>query len=151
MDIPHNALVLVADGLKLLLLRNKGDASQIDLRTEDWEDQPDPKNRDIHSDAPGLQQQRFGYGRPALDEPDYHQQNEDRFAADIADRLNHMALAGKVEDIAVIAPARTMGVLRQHWHKEAQKRVICEITKEMIDRPTPDIEALLVGAAHPPS
>ena len=25
------------------------------------------------------------------------------------------------------------------------------ITKEMIDRPTPDIEALLVGAAHPPS
>jgi protein required for attachment to host cells len=44
-----------------------------------------------------------------------------------------------------------MGVLRQHWHKEAQKRIICEITKEMIDRPTPDIEALLIGAAHPPS
>ncbi|MEY3703510.1 MAG: hypothetical protein RLZZ561_1130, partial [Pseudomonadota bacterium] len=71
MDIPHNALVIVADGRKLLLLRNKGDTSQIDLRAEDWEDQPDPKNRDIHSDAPGIQQQSYGYGRPALDEPDY--------------------------------------------------------------------------------
>ena len=105
MDIPHNALVIVADGRKLLLLRNKGDTSQIDLRTEDWEDQPDPKNREIQSDASGTQQQSYGYGRPALDEPDYHQENEDRFAAHIADRLNHMALAGKVKDIAVIAPA----------------------------------------------
>jgi protein required for attachment to host cells len=151
MDIPHNTLVLVADGRKFLLLRNKGDASHIDLRIQNWEDQPDPKNRDIQSDAPGLQQQSFGHGRPALDEPDHHQQNEDRFAMHIADRLNAMVLAGDLPALAVIAPARTMGILRQNWHKAVQKRLICEITKEMIDRPTPDIEALLAGSAHPPA
>ena len=30
-------------------------------------------------------------------------------------------------------------------HKEAERRIVCEIPKEMTGRPTPDIEALLVG------
>ena len=34
MPLPHNALVLVADGRKMLFFRNTGDEQQIDLRTE---------------------------------------------------------------------------------------------------------------------
>ena len=34
MALPHGALVLVADGTKVLFLRNHGDQNQIDLRTE---------------------------------------------------------------------------------------------------------------------
>ena len=34
MPLPHNALVLVADGRKILFFRNHGDENQIDLRTE---------------------------------------------------------------------------------------------------------------------
>ena len=34
MPLPHNALVLVADGRKMLFFRNQGDENQIDLRTE---------------------------------------------------------------------------------------------------------------------
>ena len=34
MPLPHNALVLVADGRKMLFFRNHGDENQIDLRTE---------------------------------------------------------------------------------------------------------------------
>ena len=34
MAIPHGALVLVADGKKMLFLRNQGDEGIIDLRTE---------------------------------------------------------------------------------------------------------------------
>ena len=34
MPLPHNALVLVADGRKTLFFRNHGDENQIDLRTE---------------------------------------------------------------------------------------------------------------------
>ena len=33
MPLPHDALVLVADGRKMLFFRNHGDENQIDLRT----------------------------------------------------------------------------------------------------------------------
>ena len=34
MALPNQALVLVADGKKMLFLRNEGDQNQIDLRTD---------------------------------------------------------------------------------------------------------------------
>ena len=37
MALPHNALVLVADGRKTLFFRNHGDENQIDLRMESHE------------------------------------------------------------------------------------------------------------------
>ncbi|MBX9728031.1 MAG: host attachment family protein, partial [Sphingopyxis sp.] len=42
--LPHNALVLVADGRKMLLLRNHGDEARIDLRTEAHEERTDAKD-----------------------------------------------------------------------------------------------------------
>ena len=40
MPLPHNALVLVADGRKMLFFRNHGDEERIDLRTEAHEGGP---------------------------------------------------------------------------------------------------------------
>src|SRR5260221_5860330 len=53
MPLPHDALVLVADGRKMLFFRNQGDANQIDLRTE-RHDAPRLHRNDpeIKSDAP---------------------------------------------------------------------------------------------------
>ena len=45
MPLPHNALVLVADGTKVLFLRNHGDENQIDLRTESHDARQDRKER----------------------------------------------------------------------------------------------------------
>ena len=53
MPLPHNALVLVADGRKMLFFRNHGDENQIDLRTEAHDQREDRKDRDIKTDAPG--------------------------------------------------------------------------------------------------
>ena len=62
MRLPHNALVLVADGRKMLFFRNRGDEHQIDLRTETHDARQDRKNGDLRTDAPGTGQQSFGYG-----------------------------------------------------------------------------------------
>ncbi len=43
MALPHRALVLVADGTKVLFLRNHGDQNQIDLRTEFSRRSPGPQ------------------------------------------------------------------------------------------------------------
>src|SRR5436305_4063874 len=124
MPLPHNALVLVADGRKMLFLRNQGDENQIDLRTEAHDEREDRKDRDLHTDAPGTQGQRFGDARPAMDETDFHQQEEDRWVKEAADELKKRVLRNDFEALAIIAPPKALGVLKKCLHKEVQKRVV---------------------------
>ena len=149
--LPNQALVLVADGRKMLFLRNHGDQNQIDLRTEAHDERADAKDRELRTDAPGTQGQSFGYGRPAMDETDFHQQEEDNWAKEAADELKRRALANDFDALAIIAPPKTLGVLRKHLHKEVERRIVLALNKEMTDRPIPDIEELLVGEAAPPA
>jgi protein required for attachment to host cells len=143
MPFPNNALVLVADGRKVLFFRNHGDENQIDLRTEAHDEREDRKDRDIKTDAPGTAKQSAGYGRSTYEEPDFHQQEEDRWVKDAADELKSRALRGDFEALAIIAPPKALGVLKKCLHSEVEKRLICTIDKEMTARPIPDIEALL--------
>ena len=145
MPLPHNALVLVADGRKVLFFRNHGDENQIDLRTEAHDERRDRKDSDIKTDAPGTQQQSFGYGRSTYEETDFHQQEEDRWVKDAADELKQRALRNDFDALAVVAPPKALGVLRKELHKEVERRIVCTVNKEMTDRPIPDIEALLNG------
>lgn len=149
MPLPNNALVLVTDGRKTLFFRNHGDENQIDLRTEDFEERADAPNRELKSDAAGSSKQSFGYGRPALGETDFHQQEEDRWAHSAADAVNERVLKNGFDQLVIIAPPRTLGVIRKKLHKEAERRLVCEIPKEMTGRPIPDIEALIVGTTAP--
>ena len=147
MPLPHNALVLVADGRKMLFFRNRGDEGQIDLRTEAHDARKyQRKDRDIKTDAPGLVQQSFGYGRSTYEEPDFQQQEEDRWIKDAADELKDRVLRNDFEALAIVAPPKALGVLRKCLHKEVEKRLVCTVNKEMSGRPVPDIEALLQDA-----
>ena len=152
MPLPHQALVLVTDGRKTLFLRNHGDEQQIDLRTEAHDQRKDRKDREIKTDAPGSIGQAAGYsGRVAYDEPDYHQQEEDRWVKDVADDLRARALRNDFEALAIIAPPKALGVLRKEFHKEVEKRIVVTLNKEMTDRPIPQIEDLLDGEGAPPA
>ena len=156
MALPHRALVLVADGTKVLFLRNHGDQNQIDLRTEAHDAREDRKDRELRTDAPGTAATRASSGggdtfRPAMSETDFHQQEEDRWVKDAAEELKKRALRNDFDALAVIAPPKALGVLRKELHKEVEKRIVLTVNKEMTDRPIPDIEELLVGEAAPPA
>lgn len=151
MALPNRALVLVADGTKVLFLRNHGDSNQIDLRTEAHDFREDRKDREIKSDAPGTQGQRWGDARPAMDEADFHDQEEVRWVKEAAAELKKRVLRNDFDALAIIAPPRALGVLRKQLHKEVEKRIVLTINKEMTDRPIPDIEELLVGEGAPPA
>ncbi len=141
MHVPHNAHVLVADGAKMLFFRNEGDADHLNLQVVEAAQQADPADRDIKTDTAG---QSPGHG--TMGEADFHQQNEDRFAADAADLLNKKALAGAYEQLIIVAPAKTLGVLRKHLHGEAEKRVIGELSKDLTGQPVDGIEKHLAAA-----
>ena len=154
MPLPNNALVLVADGTKVLFLRNHGDGNQIDLRTEAHDEREDRKDRELRTDAPGTAATRMSSGggdtfRPAMEETDFHQQEEDRWIKDAADELKKRVLRQDFDALAIVAPPKALGVLRKNLHKEVEKRIVCTVNKEMSGRPIPDIEALLDGETAP--
>lgn len=151
MAIPHGALVLVADGKKMLFLRNQGDDGIIDLRTESHDERQDRKDREIKTDAPGTQSPRVGVGRDTMAETDFHQQEEDLWVKEAAEELRRRALRNDFDSLVIIAPPKALGVLRKELHKEVERRIILTVNKEMTDRPIPDIEDLLVGEGAPPA
>src|SRR5690349_9887373 len=154
MALPNNALVLVVDGRKMLFFRNHGDESQIDLRTEAHDERTDAYDREMKTDAAGSAATRYSSGgadtfRPAMEETDYHQQEEDKWVKDAADELRKRALRNDFDALAIVAPPKALGVLKKCLHKEVEKRVVCTVNKEMSGRPIPDIEALLDGHTTP--
>jgi len=151
--IPNRALVLVADGRKLLLLRNHGDEAHLNLKTEAHDEQASLKDGEIKTDQAGQSAGPAGTGMPGgtMGETDFAQQAEDRWAADAGALLSKRALANDYDALVVIAAPKTLGVLRKHYHKEVEARLIGELAKEMTDRPIADIEAMLVGAGAPPT
>jgi protein required for attachment to host cells len=150
MPLPHNALVLVADGRKMLFFRNHGDENQIDLRTESHDARRyQRRDREIKTDAPGMTRQSFGYGRSTYEETDFHQQEEDRWIKDAADELKARVLRGDFDAVAIVAPPKALGVLKKCLHKEVERRIVCTVNKEMSGRPIPDIESLLNGHTGP--
>jgi protein required for attachment to host cells len=149
MPLPHNALVLVADGRKMLFFRNHGDENQIDLRTEAHDQREDRKDREIKSDAPGTVKQSAGYGRSTYEETDFQQQEEDRWIKDAADELKTRVLRNDFDALAIVAPPKALGMLKKGLHKEVERRIVCTVNKEMSGRPVPDIEALLKSETAP--
>lgn len=144
MLLPYNSVVLVADGRKMLLLRNVGDAFTPQLEVEVAAEQPDRPTREIRSDAPG-RASGIGSIRSAIDETDLHQQEEDRFAADAGKLLNRKALDGDFETLFVVAPPRTLGELRKQYHKEVTARLKAEVPRDLTGHPVDAIGRILVG------
>ena len=145
MPLSNLALVLVTDGRKTLFFRNHGDVNQIDLRTEAHDERADAKDSDMKTDAPGTTNQSGGYGHSTYEETDFHQLEEDKWAKSAAEEVNKRALANDFEALAIIAPPQTLGEIRKKLHKEAARRVVCEIPKEMTGHTIADIEKLIVA------
>lgn len=146
MQLAHNMLIVVADGRKALFLRNDGDATHPNLVVEHAEDRVNPADRDQKTDAPGRASGGIGGRADTMDEVDFHQQEEDRFAADIGAMLKSRALANQFEKLIIAAPAKTLGELRKHYHVEVENRLAGEIAKDLTGHPVPDIEKALIAA-----
>lgn len=169
MQVPHNAMVVVADGRKMLLLRNEGDAQIPNLQVIKKDLHPNPKDSDQKRDAAGgASSTQTGPGAPAvaqggsmhaagggaqfapsrgsMDETDFHQLEEDRFAAETAELLKTRALHQDFESLIIVAPPKTLGELRKHYHKEVSDRLAGELDKDLTGHTVPQIEEALLKA-----
>ncbi|ALR22723.1 MULTISPECIES: host attachment family protein [Sphingobium] len=144
MRIDHDAVVMVVDGRKLLLFRNKGDDAFPNLETETTRTQDNPPDRDQASDAPGRAFNSVGSHRSAMEQTNFHDLEEARFATEAADLLKRGALAKDYEKLIIVAPPTVLGELRKHYHKEVQSRLAGEIAKDLSNHPVPEIERIIL-------
>lgn len=146
MQVPHDSIVVVADGRKMLLLRNEGDSTYPNLVVESAEERINPTTGAQATDAAGQASSSQGGARSSVEPTDFHQIEEDRFAADVADLLKRRALASDFESLIIVAPPRTLGEMRKHYHKQVSERLAGELDKDLTGHPIPDIERALLAA-----
>ncbi|HXH15693.1 MAG TPA: host attachment family protein [Sphingomonas sp.] len=146
MQLPHKSVVLVADGRKMLFLRNEGDNVAPNLVVEKAQEQINPATRDQATDAAGRASSPRGGVQSSVEPTDFHQLEEDRFAAEAADFLKVRALKNDYESLIIVAPPKTLGELRKHYHKEVSSRLAGELDKDLTGHPIADIEKALKNA-----
>lgn len=129
--IPNDALVFVGDGRKARFLRNRGTRAKVDLVVERVIEQDNPPTREQGTDRPGRRHGSDSVSRSAIEETDWHQQAEQRFAAEIADELYRMGHSQKFVTLIVVAPPKMLGDLRAALHPEVVKRIIAEVPKDL--------------------
>jgi protein required for attachment to host cells len=142
MLIPHDTLILLADGQKFVLLRNAGSFGKPVLVYEGGGEKENPSTQAQGTDQPG---RIAGYAgaRSAMEQTDFHQLEEDRFAGDVADLLERLAGAGDFEKLIVVAPPRTMANLRTQFGREVSSRIIAEIAKDLTRHPVEEVAAIV--------
>ncbi|NWK98001.1 Host attachment protein [Sphingobium lactosutens] len=144
MQIDHDAMVLVADGRKLLFFRNKGDRAFPQLEAEEVKSQENPSHLAQASDKAG-RASSTGTASGTMGENNFHELEEQRFAAQAADLLKRRAFAQDYEKLIIVAPPTALGEMRKHLHKEVQDRLVGEIAKDLTNHPVREIEKLIAA------
>jgi protein required for attachment to host cells len=132
--------VVVCDGKKALVLENTGDEKYLNLKTKQVYEQPDPKTREIGTDAPGRAMNSIGGQRSAMDQTDWHDQGEQRFLHALLGRLEAAVNGGQAKSLIVVAPPRALGVLRPAYSHALRAAIRGEIDKDLVKMPVPEIE-----------
>ena len=118
MLFPKGATVAVSDGRTLRLFRNEGDERSLELK-----ELPAAK---LHPHDKGS-----GHGhRSSSGNPDDRGLEEDSYASATAELLNQRVLAGEIKHLYVVAPPRTLGELRKHYHAKLRDVLIGELHHE---------------------
>ena len=144
--IPHDAFVLVGDGRKALFLRNHGDERFPNLRAEHVFVSDNPRSGDQGSDHPGRSFARAGtHRRSGMDETDWHDLEEHRFAEQAAAALEQLVRARGATALVIVAPPRALADLRRAIHADVKAQVVAEIDKDLTKNPIAEIERHLTG------
>jgi len=135
MKIPHNALVALANGEKFVVMRNAGQPLEPKLeRVTDLD----------------LELTNFGAGvrhqDPAGQRSGSTDIDELAHGAAIAEWLNARALKGDLGDVVIAADPKTLGQIRQHCHKELERRIVGEVPKDLVNSPLKTVEQVLAEA-----
>ena len=137
--------VVVCDGKKALVLENVGDTKIVRLKTREVHEQPDAKTSEQGTDKPGRSINSIDARRSAMEQTDWHDQEEERFLQRLASRLDAEVNAGNAKSVIIVAPPRALGVLRQAYSQNLRNVLRAEIDKDFVKMPIDEIEKRLAA------
>lgn len=142
MLVPHGTMIMVLDGAKMALFRNRGKDFSPILEPVEHSQHHAAKTAELGSDRPGRSFNSKGHSRSAYQSADYHQAEEDDFAKAATATLNALAVASDLAFIVVAAPT-ALGMMRKHYGADLRKHLIGEIDKDYASRSAADIAIML--------
>ena len=81
-----------------------------------------------------------GARRAGVEQTDWHDLEEHKFARDVAAALEKIVRERKVEALVIVAPPRTLAELRQAFHADVKRRIVAELHKDLTRHPVYEIE-----------
>jgi protein required for attachment to host cells len=145
LKIRQGEWVVVCDGAKALVLENVGDDVHPNLKTMQVYEQKAAKTHEQGSDAPGRAIQSVGEKRSAMEQTDWHEQDEQKFLADLVGKLDAAVTAGDAKAVVIVAPPRALGVLRQSYSPRLREALRAEVDKDLVKMPVHEIEKRLAA------
>ena len=135
MKIPHKALVALANGERLVIMQNVGQAFEPKLEKVS---EPDLLLTNFsagvrHQDPAGQRN-----GSTDIDELAH--------GAAIAEWFNNKTLNGERDPLVIAADPKTLGQIRQRCHQELQARIVGELAKDLTNQPVEAVERALALA-----
>jgi protein required for attachment to host cells len=141
--------VVLADGEKALICENVGtpQAPRLQLRAKLEQDlAPD---RELADDRPGRMPDPGIGQRSALEATDHHRLAKERFAAEVAKKLNALAARDGMGRLVLAAPPQTLAVLRAELGPEAAHKLIAELPKTLTQHPMAELGVLVAELIDP--
>jgi protein required for attachment to host cells len=133
MLLAHGTIVAVIDGQHFALLRNDGDEETPEL---------------VAFSSPALDQ----HGHAAASHPRHTgghdpagQIVEDQHSTAVVAWLNHEVLEHRIHDLVIVAPPRTLGEMRPHYHGQLKQVLRRELSKELSGKTGAEVLAALRG------
>ena len=128
-QIPDDALVVVADGEKAILLRNKAHGAGVSLHEERRITPHDLAHEGPSGSRPGDQTPK--------------QTDEATFAKQLAETLYKMHHANQYESMVLIADPQTLGQIREAMHKSVEGSIAFTLAKDYTNMSAREIAKLL--------
>jgi protein required for attachment to host cells len=143
--IGHGAWIVVCDGAKALILENAGDKQYPDLRTKEVFEQSNPSTAEQGADRPGRSHSSVGPGRSAVGQTDWHDQGEQKFLKELAEKIHLAVHSGKTKELVIVAPPRALGMIRENYTPAIKQALREEVDKDLVKIPVDQIEKHLIN------
>jgi protein required for attachment to host cells len=141
--------VVVADGAKALICENTGTPRAPRLRVHHRRTQTLAPARDLVTDRPGRMPDPGPGQRSAMEATDHHRIAKERFAADLAERVNALMARQPEGRLVILAPPQLLAVLRDGLDPEAACRLIAALPRTLTQLPLSQLGGAVVALIDP--
>lgn len=141
----HNgtAWILIADGRRARMLVEPRRGATLE-EADGWTMEIGPNELYDAQDRPPRSFDRVGAGRHAMDKGrSLHEQEEEKFLKRVADRVSEAERHNQFDHLVIAAPPRALGLLRTMLGPGAKSRIRADLSKDLLDEPTPKVRERL--------